>query len=104
MSFTDLLILGLAIAATSMTITKAHICEWARKSFSRLGPLFKSLIHCPWCVSHWLAFVAVPLWMPITNLMQFVIYTMGVVAISGVASAGITYFFLALNALEGGDE
>ncbi|MHC4702590.1 MAG: DUF1360 domain-containing protein [Planctomycetota bacterium] len=98
----NLLILGLAVAATSMTITKAHICESVRERVSRLGPWFKSLIHCPWCVSHWLALVAVPFWLPeLSNPAKWLIYTMSVVAISGVVSAGIAYLFLALDALEG---
>ncbi|KPK54995.1 MAG: hypothetical protein AMS22_05060 [Thiotrichales bacterium SG8_50] len=97
----NLIVLGLAVAATSMTISTTHAGAPLRAWVSKNGPWFEKLIHCPWCVSHWLSLALTPLWMQVTNLAQWAVYTMSVVAISGLASAGIAYLFLALDALEG---
>jgi hypothetical protein len=97
----DLIILGFAVAATSMTISTTHACAWLRDYISNLGPLFKRLIHCPWCLSHWVALILASWFLKFEGILDWFVCIMAIVAISGLVSAGITYFFLALNALEG---
>jgi hypothetical protein len=83
----DLFILGLAVAATSMTISKTHIFEQSRNQVAKFGPWPDKLIRCPWCLSHWIAGLGVPLWLELNGIMQWFVYTMATVAISGVTSA-----------------
>lgn len=97
----DLILLGLAVAAISMTITKTHIFKGGRDKIAKLGQWPETLFRCPWCLSHWIAGVIVPLRLELTGFMDWLVLTMATVAISGIASAVITYFFLALDALEG---
>ncbi len=53
----DLIITSLAIATVSMTITKSSIFKEYRQSFT--SSFLKKLLNCPYCLSHWLAFLFV---------------------------------------------
>lgn len=103
MNFYELTILSLAIAAASMTITKSNAMDWFRGLVSKLGHWFEDLIHCPYCLSHWLAAFSVVAWFR-GSLGEMIITGLAVVTLASLASLGIIHFFLALDALERSEE
>lgn len=52
-----ILYLSLCTASISYTITWAGIFEGLRKRISKLGNWFEDLIHCPYCLGHYIALV-----------------------------------------------
>lgn len=46
---------ALCIAAVSHTIAFTSIFKGVRELVSRLHPKLEELIHCPWCLSHYVA-------------------------------------------------
>jgi hypothetical protein len=98
--FTEMILLGLAIASIAMTITKSNVMESLRNRASKLGRWARELMHCPYCLSHWLAFAAVWLKFGLLPLGQFVLVSFGVITIASFASFGIAALFLALDALD----
>lgn len=50
-----ILYLSLCTASISYTITWAGIFEGLRKQISKLGNWFEDLIHCPYCLGHYIA-------------------------------------------------
>jgi len=103
MTFGNLLLLSLAVASISITITKSNAMEWFRKRVSKLGSLVEELFHCPYCLNHWLATIGVALWFK-GSAYELIILIMATVTLASLASLGIVYFFLALDALEEGSE
>jgi hypothetical protein len=103
MRFGDLILLSLAISSISMTITKSNVMAWFRSRVAVLGSWFEELFQCPYCLSHWLAALGVIVLFKGT-LIQLIVAIMAVVTLSSFASLGITYFFLALDALDEGSE
>lgn len=95
----DLVILSLAVAALSMTVAKSNVMAWLRDFVSEFGAWAEELIHCPYCLSHWLAVVGVVMWLN-GSVIELVISGLAVVTLASLASLGITHFFLALDALE----
>jgi hypothetical protein len=58
MTITDALtlaVLGLAVGGLSTTISKAHALDIPRAWIARHSKVLGELIHCPYCVSHWIA-------------------------------------------------
>lgn len=100
MLFTEMILLGLAIASITMTITKSNVMEYPRDQVSKLGRWVRELVHCPYCLSHWLAFAVVWLEFGPLPLGQFVLVSFGVITIASFASLGIATLFLVLDALE----
>ncbi len=96
----EILFIGLAVASLSMTVAKSNVTERVRKQVSRLGHWASELIHCPYCLSHWFAFVLV--WWRIGGCPGdvFVLTVFGVVTISSLASLGIARLFLALDEID----
>jgi len=103
MIFGNLLLLSLAVASISITITKSNAMAWFRKSISKLGSLVEELVHCPYCLSHWLAAIGVVTWFK-GSVCELIVLIMATVTLASLASLGIVYFFLALEALEEGSE
>jgi hypothetical protein len=52
--FTEMILLGLAIASITMTVTKSNVMAYPRDQVSKLGRWAEDLAHCPYCLSHWL--------------------------------------------------
>ena len=50
---------SLASAAISFTITTTSIFKWLRELISPIHHKFEELIHCPWCLSHYVSLVLV---------------------------------------------
>lgn len=99
MTFGEIILLALAVASTSVTISKSNALEWLRNQVSKLGRWPEELIHCPYCLSHWIAVAGVLLMSPAT-LFQIFLNSMAVVTLASFASIGIIYYFLTLDALE----
>ena len=90
----DFILIALAVASTSVTISKTLIF----KSIRERAPWFlKKLLQCPYCLSYWLSFFAVLLLLPYSNLINLMIQTMAMVAISSIVALPI---FLYLNLLD----
>ena len=99
MQFGEIILLALAVASTSVTLSKSNATEWLRQQISKLGKWPEELIHCPYCLSHWIAAAGVLL-MGQATLFQYFLHTMAVVTLATYASIGIVYYFLTLDALE----
>lgn len=49
-----LLMIALATASISFTITTTTIFKWLRDLISPIHPKLHELIHCPWCLGHYI--------------------------------------------------
>jgi len=103
MTVGEIILVSLAIAAASMTVSKSNAMFWFRQLVSKLGYWFKELIHCPYCLSHWLAAI-IAIAMFRAPVGEMVITGLAMVTLASLASLGITHFFLALDALDRSDE
>ena len=99
MDIYEILILSLAVSSASVTIAVSNSMEWLRSLVSKLGPRFEELIHCPYCLSHWLAAIATLTWIK-GSMSELVMTGFAIVTIASLASVGIIHLFLALNALD----
>lgn len=48
------IILILAVTAISFTVAVTSIFSWLRELVSKIHPKLEELIHCPWCLSHYI--------------------------------------------------
>jgi hypothetical protein len=58
------IMLSFAVSAISMTVTKAVVFKPAREWIVDKSSWFGKLFTCPYCFSHWVAFVVVFIWKP----------------------------------------
>lgn len=56
-----LLAVSAVVMGMAQTIAKEKVFEWLRVRLGGKETFFGYLVSCPYCVSHWLAFVLVPL-------------------------------------------
>lgn len=49
-----ILLLSLIVASISFTITVTSIFEWFRELLSLIHPKVEQLIHCPYCLGHYI--------------------------------------------------
>lgn len=96
----EMMLIGFAIASVSMTITKSNVMESFRIKVSKLGRWMRELIHCPYCLSHWLAFAIVGYKFGLLPLERFLLMSFGVITIASLASLGIVNLFLSLDELD----
>ena len=96
----EMLLIGLAVASITMTISKSNIMEYSRTQVSKLGWWAEELIHCPYCLSHWFAFGVVWWKLGLSPLECFILVSFGVVTIASLASLGIAQLFLTLNKID----
>jgi hypothetical protein len=59
-----LLFLALANATISVTINRASIFDVPRRFLSKRSDFLAQLLSCPYCLSHWVAFVLVGVYRP----------------------------------------
>lgn len=52
-----LIALSLAAASISFTITTTGMFKWFRELVSPIHKKVEELVHCPWCLGHWVVFV-----------------------------------------------
>ena len=50
---------SMAVAAASLTLSKAHVFAWLREAVARRSAWLGQLVSCPYCTSHWIAAAAV---------------------------------------------
>ena len=79
--------LSLAVAAISMTTSKAEIFRTARIWIDDRSEWLGELVRCPYCTSHWLAFGAVLIYEPALvnsgfHLLDLFLAAMTIVALS----------------------
>jgi len=55
MEYVELLMIALASASISFTISTTSIFLWLRELVSPLHHKIEELIHCPWCLSHYVS-------------------------------------------------
>ena len=96
---TEIILLALAVSSVSMTVATSNAMEWLRSLVSKLGQRFEELIHCPYCLSHWLAAIVTLAWVK-GSVSELVVTGFAIVTLASLASLGITHFFLALDALD----
>jgi hypothetical protein len=104
MTFIEILLVGCAIASMSMTITKSIIMEYPRNQISRLGVGAREFIHCPYCVSHWLAFIFVACLTGVMPFTQFILLSFALVGVASLVSLGIAHLFLTLDEIDSEEE
>ena len=80
----ELFMLSLAAAAASMTITQTKICRPLRLCAARWRPLGE-LLHCAYCLSHWLAAASVAIYRPSWWLPVEVFAVVGLASIFSLA-------------------
>ena len=85
----QIVILSLATAAISLTISKAKVTAPAREWLARRNKWLGNLVECPYCTSHWVAFALVALYRPETILHLWVVLDLLVVAFVIVALAAL---------------
>jgi len=96
----EMLLIGLAVASITMTVSTSNVMEPWRIQVSKLGRRARELIHCPYCLSHWLAFVVVWGKFGLLPLERFILISFGIVTIASLASLGIAQLFLALDEID----
>ena len=85
-----LLVLGAACAVIAMTVSKASIFEQARVWLDRKSNWLGDLVACPYCTSHWVAFLFVALFQPrpVETNLYLLDMVAAVFALTFVASIG----------------
>lgn len=63
-SLIEILILALAVAVISLTVTKSTLFEKPRQWILERSAWIGKLVTCPYCTSHWVSFVLVALYQP----------------------------------------
>lgn len=81
--------IALVVASVSFTITVTSVFKWLRELVSSIHPKLEELIHCPYCLSHYIA--ALLIWLtdfiyPLTNslLLNFLLTLFSVVGIVAI--------------------
>lgn len=89
MEATTLLLLALAVSSASFTISTTSIFKGFREKVSSYHHKLEELIHCPWCLSHWITFLLLIMhgnWLSLTGggLIDFLLTTFAITCISGL--------------------
>lgn len=89
----QVVVLALATAAISTTISKGRIFVSARKWIIERNEWLGKLVSCSYCASHWVALVFVAIYRPILIqqwfIVDFFVSVFSVVAISAIISGAI---------------
>ena len=96
----NILLFGLAVASITMTVAKSNVMEWPRTQVSKLGRRAEELIHCPYCLSHWLSLGVVWWEFGTLPLGRFILTVFGTITVASLASLGIAWLFLALDEID----
>lgn len=84
----NILVLGAASAALSVTVTKSHMFLWFRSLFLE-RPVLLQLVSCYYCMGHWFALALVAVHNPWPTVVGFITTWLAVTAVSGLLSAKI---------------
>jgi hypothetical protein len=86
---TTIVLVALSVSAMSMTIAESGLFKYLRDVLNDV-PFLDKLVHCPYCLSHWLAFVFV---IHISDcFMIWIINSFAVVTLASISSIGISFF------------
>lgn len=88
-TFLGVVILGLASAAVSVTITKTYMFAWLRDIVKARSKVGGELITCHYCMGHWVAAVLVASSNTWEGLYGWIVSWLAVTALSGVFSMKI---------------
>lgn len=64
LEYIEALALSLVVSTTSVTIAKAGLFREFRRTVARYSTWLGELVHCPYCLSHWIAVALVFLYQP----------------------------------------
>jgi hypothetical protein len=62
---TNLISLGVACGAISMVVSRSTIFNGFHNWLEKRSVFLEDLLSCPWCVSHWIAFVFTLIYHPL---------------------------------------
>lgn len=82
------LLLGIGIGAAAFTIARTKISAPFRAWVTKRSTWFGSLVSCPYCLSHWLAFAAIAIYRP-RPVAKFLVIDWGVAWFLTVAVAAL---------------
>jgi hypothetical protein len=101
----EMIFIALAVASISMTITKSNIMEKLRVLISKGGSWMKELIHCPYCLCHWLtAGIVCTFYWEIYPFSMLILMIFGIITLACFGSLGIAWLFLVLDDLNNLEE
>lgn len=83
------LMLALANAALTLTVTRSLAFRWLRDALAG-APVLGVLLSCPWCFSHWGAMALFLLVRPaaLGSWLDFIVYPLALVAATAPLCAG----------------
>jgi hypothetical protein len=92
----ELVILGMATAALSVTLTKTHITESLREWLWKQPNLktVAKLADCPYCMSHWVALFFVGFGLEWQGFFSFLISWFAVIAFSAIVIGTVIKLFI----------
>jgi hypothetical protein len=91
MEMITLLLLAAAVSSIAFTITTTGIFLWLIELVSPIHKKIEDLIHCPWCLGHWITFVILLLpgigLYPYTGIkfLDFFLTAFTIIGLSGLA-------------------
>jgi hypothetical protein len=97
----SLFVLSLAVAALSLTLTKAKVSAPARRWIKKKSYWLGELASCPYCMSHWLSFGMVAAFRPVIAHSGFFLLDLFVsaFAIVAIAAMAVGLIFKAIAAI-----
>ena len=89
----DIVTMGLAIGALSVTLARSEIFSPWRSLWIDIWPWFHRLVSCPYCLGHWLSALSIRLWwwerLPVESW-NFLVFTwLAITAVAAVVSGVI---------------
>jgi FlaA1/EpsC-like NDP-sugar epimerase len=83
--------LALAVSVISLTITKSKVFSGIREKIVQKSERVGSVVICPYCLSHWISFLLVAVYRPMTVssgmlIIDLVVSALVIVALATVAS------------------
>ena len=101
----DFALTALAIGAIAMTVGKGSIFRRFRAYCRSRLPWLGQLVSCPYCLSHWLAFIAVSVYPPFRQgIIETVVWAFALVGASSLTGLVISVYLYFLDVVlhEGG--
>lgn len=99
---------SLVVSTVSMTLSKAKLFRGLREAVSQRSRWLGELIHCPYCVSHWISFLLVAVYRPCLThccipVADYVVSAFAMVAMATIWSRSIGASLLAMDLLHDTD-
>lgn len=90
----NILLIAAACASVSFTITVTSIFLWLRELVSPLHHKVEELIHCPWCLNHYIVFATVALTGQTVLISRIWLVDYFVTSFSVIGIGGVIHFIL----------